>query len=190
MDIPRVNNSSSPFTAGAGGGDSRLQQLEQDIQKLKNQIAQGGGGAQGAQGEESLEERLKRLEAELAQLKGQEQDNSAQNPAIWRDFSCGLKRSFSDGAGGVVCGLGPPVQSSDVIYTSRGEKVAIDIAAISNMVNMLRGHEKLEMLDAEDHKLKHLLDKLSEHGYGGKIELPAEDPNRPVRFDDPKKNPQ
>jgi len=52
--------------------------LEQDIQKLKNQIAQGGGGAQGAQGEESLEERLKRLEAELAQLKGQEQDNSAQ----------------------------------------------------------------------------------------------------------------
>ncbi len=54
-----------------------------------------------------------------------------------------------------------------MIYTSRGEKVAIDIAAISNMVNMLRGHEKLEMLDAEDHKLKHLLDKLSEHGYGG-----------------------
>jgi molecular chaperone GrpE (heat shock protein) len=54
--------------------------LEQEIQKLKNQIAQGGGGAQGAQGEESLEERLKRLEAELAQLKGQaapEQDNSA-----------------------------------------------------------------------------------------------------------------
>ncbi|MFJ2411192.1 hypothetical protein ACIOMR_18735 [Pseudomonas sp. NPDC087814] len=77
-----------------------------------------------------------------------------------------------------------------MIYTSWGEKVAIDIAAISNMVNMLRGHEKLEMLDAEDHKLKQLLDKLSEHGYGGKIELPAEDPNRPVRFDDPKKNPQ
>jgi predicted transcriptional regulator len=68
--------------------------------------------------------------------------------------------------------------------------VAITIAAISNMVDMLRGHEKLEMLDAEDHKLKHLLDKLSEHDYGGKIELPAEDTNRPVRFDDPKKNPQ
>jgi len=55
------------------------------------------------------------------------------------------------------------------------------------MVDMVRGHEKLEMLDAEDHKLKHLLDKLSEHDYGWKIELPAEDRNR---FDDPKKNPQ
>jgi hypothetical protein len=39
-------------------------------------------------------------------------------------------------------------------------------------------HKELDMRDAEDQKLKRLMDK-----------LPAEDTNRPVQFDKTKKNP-
>lgn len=65
--------------------------------------------------------------------------------------------------------------------------MAITIAAIRNMLDMARGHESLQRLDAQDHELQQMMDKLSHNTYGAKIELPAEDTHRTVQFDEPKK---
>ncbi|RMT84964.1 hypothetical protein ALP39_01714 [Pseudomonas marginalis pv. marginalis] len=67
--------------------------------------------------------------------------------------------------------------------------MAITIDAIRNMLNMARGHESLKRLDAEGHEFQQMMDKLSQNNYGAKIEMPAEDTNRPIQFDEPKKNP-
>lgn len=69
------------------------------------------------------------------------------------------------------------------------EKVAIRIAAIDNMLDMIRGHEALVRRDARNHELEQLMDKLSQNTYGSKVELPPEDTHRTIQFGDPKKNP-
>ncbi|WP_124403281.1 hypothetical protein [Pseudomonas sp. R3-18-08] len=67
--------------------------------------------------------------------------------------------------------------------------MAITIAAIRNMLDMAREHQKLERRDAEGDELKQLMDKLSQNAYGPKIEMPADDTHRTIQFDEPKKNP-
>ncbi len=67
--------------------------------------------------------------------------------------------------------------------------MAIIIAAISNMLDMARGHEALKRLDAEGSELQHMMDKLSQNTYSAKMELPVDDTYRTVHFDEPKKNP-
>lgn len=65
----------------------------------------------------------------------------------------------------------------------------IRIAAIDNMLDMVRGHERLKRRDARDHELAQLMDKLSQNTYGSRIEMPAEDTHRTIEFGEPKKNP-
>ncbi|WEL45217.1 hypothetical protein P0D91_14225 [Pseudomonas sp. CBSPBW29] len=52
----------------------------------------------------------------------------------------------------------------------------MDIPLITRMAAIVWAHKELDMRDAEDQKLKRLMDK-----------LPAEDTNRPVQFDKTKK---
>ena len=55
------------------------------------------------------------------------------------------------------------------------------------MLDMARGYEELQRKfpQTREHELIQLIDKLS----GAKIEPPLEDTDRPVGFDEPKKNP-
>lgn len=80
-------------------------------------------------------------------------------------------------------------QKAELLTQIEAENVAIRIAAIDNMLDMIRGHQTLERRDARDHELAQLMDKLSQNTYGSRIEMPAEDTHRTIEFGEPKKNP-
>lgn len=67
--------------------------------------------------------------------------------------------------------------------------MAINIAAIRNMLDMVRAHEALERRYAEEKEDQQQVNALSDRGQGSKITMPDEDTYRSIQFDEPKKSP-
>ena len=67
--------------------------------------------------------------------------------------------------------------------------MAINIAAIRNMLDMARAHEELERRYAEEKEDRQQANALSDKGQGPKINMPDEDTHRSIQFDEPKKSP-
>ncbi|CAI8789253.1 Microphthalmia-associated transcription factor [Pseudomonas marginalis] len=74
------------------------------------------------------------------------------------------------------------------IFSTPANPAAPESPALRNMRDMVRCHEDLERQQAREQK-KQLMEHLPKHAHAPKIELPAEDTNRPVQFGEPKKNP-
>ncbi|MGY2270476.1 MULTISPECIES: hypothetical protein [Pseudomonas] len=62
----------------------------------------------------------------------------------------------------------------------------IHIPVLENMLAMARQHVALEQEAARRYKRDQQMD---DEEAGGKIKMPAEDTNRTIQFDEPKKNP-